>query len=470
MNDIIPFQNARPTRQLQQQSYVLIVAQDGPTRDGLVAGANMAGHDVTVTGDLDEAVRRLSQTGIDVCLVDLDKAGDGVQAFCQTSTSWRHSTSLLGVASLELIASAGFKFPPEFELIPKPYSPERLRFRLSESTARHRLLKENVRLRQRFIQRLHDELVGHSEAIETLRRRIQAAAESDDPVLVLGEPGTGTTLVARAVHLSSGRSDGRLTTVDCRLQTTACLEQALFGHEASHLITGPARLDQAAGGTLVIDNIDAASLPLQKKLADFFTTPVAPGRDRWRDRIVAVSHSELQRRVEEGLFHAGLFDSLRQHTVTVPPLRERREDIVPLAEHLLHRLAAQEGQAGMCLAPDAQHLLTAFHWPGNVSQLWNVIHRAGLLERGETLTAEMLRPWIEDETTGDRGIACGLTLREMERKLIETTFNRCHGNRERTAQALKIGLRTLSGKLREYGYPPRGGPGSNLRTTQRKAA
>ncbi|MCH8129692.1 MAG: hypothetical protein IIC70_07325 [Acidobacteria bacterium] len=174
--------------------------------------------------------------------------------------------------------------------------------------------------------------------------------------------------------------------------------------------------------------------------------------------------------MEAGLFHAGLFDFLRQQTVTVPPLRERREDIVLLAEHLLHRLAAQEGQTEMCLALDAQHLLTAFDWPGNVSQLENVIHSAGLLERGETLTAGMLRSWIEDDTASERGTAYGLTLREMERKLIETTFNRCHGNRERTAQTLKIGLRTLSGKLREYGYPPRGGPGSNLRATQRKAA
>ena len=130
MNDIIPFQNAHATRQLQPQSLVLIVADDGPTRDGLVAGANMAGHDVAVTDDFDEAVLRLSQTGFDVCLVDLDKTGDGVQVFCQTCANWRHSTSLLGVASLELLASTGFKIPPEIELIPKPYSPERLRFRI----------------------------------------------------------------------------------------------------------------------------------------------------------------------------------------------------------------------------------------------------------------------------------------------------------------------------------------------------
>jgi len=248
MNDIIPFQNAHAARQLQPQSHVLIVAEDGPTRDGLVAGADMAGHDVAVTDDFDEAIRRLSQTGIDVCLVDLDQTGDGAEAFCQTSANWRHSTSLLGVASVELLASTGFKIPPEIELIPKPYSPERLRFRLLESTSRHRLLKENVRLRKRFMQHLHDELVGHSEAVEMLRRRIQAAAECDDAVLVLGEPGTGTTLVARAVHLSSGRSGGRLTTVDCRLQSTACLEQVLVGDESPHLITRQGRLDRAAGG------------------------------------------------------------------------------------------------------------------------------------------------------------------------------------------------------------------------------
>ena len=470
MNDIISFRNARPTSRRQPQSCVLVVAEDGPTRDALVAGATMAGLDVAVTGVLDEAIRRISQTGIDICLIDLDNAGNGAETFFQNAGSWRYSTSLLAVVSPELLTSPGFKVPHEIELIPKPYSPERLRFRLSESTVRQRLLQENDFLRQRLIQHLHDDFVGDSEAVETLRRRIQTAAESGDTVLVLGEPGSGTTSVARALHLASSRSGGHLRTVDCRLQATARLEQVLFAYEASHPITGHGRLDRAAGGTLVIDNIDAASLPLQKKLADRFNSPDASGQDRFRDRIVAVSHSELHRRMEQGLFHSGLFDFLRQHTVTVPPLRERREDIILLAEHLLHRLAAQEGQAGMCLALDAQHLLTAFHWPGNVTQLENVIHRGMLLESGETLTADMLRPWIQDGTTGDSEIPCGLTLREMERKLIETTFGRCHGNRERTAQALRIGLRTLSGKLREYGYPPRGGPGSNLNTAQRKAA
>jgi DNA-binding NtrC family response regulator len=144
----------------------------------------------------------------------------------------------------------------------------------------------------------------------------------------------------------------------------------------------------------------------------------------------------------------------------LPPLRERREDIAALAEHFLAEFAAREGRPIKQVTVEALERLKAYHWPGNVRELENVIGRCCALEHGGLLTAAMIMPWLEEAR--DAGSDdMGLSLREMERKLIEATFTRFHGNRELTARALKIGLRTLSGKLREYGYPPRGGPGSN---------
>ena len=141
-------------------------------------------------------------------------------------------------------------------------------------------------------------------------------------------------------------------------------------------------------------------------------------------------------------------------------------------EHFIGEISLKEGRPPRSVSTEALQLLENHPWPGNVRELQNVIERACTIEVGGAIGAESIRPWLQNESGEDNVEGVGMTLREMERKLIESTFARCNGNRERTAQILKIGLRTLSGKLREYGYPPRGGPGSNLKihTAERKAA
>lgn len=164
--------------------------------------------------------------------------------------------------------------------------------------------------------------------------------------------------------------------------------------------------------------------------------------------------------MKEGKFRADLLEILSGHVVKVPALRNRIEDISVLAEHFLAEYAVREGKQTLRLTPEALDLLKQHQWPGNIRELNNVLERCCAIETGTELHADTLATWIE-KPAEDEAEESGLTLREMERKLIEATFNRFGGNREMTAKALKIGLRTLSGKLREYGYPPRGGPGSN---------
>ena len=158
-----------------------------------------------------------------------------------------------------------------------------------------------------------------------------------------------------------------------------------------------------------------------------------------------------------------------------PPLRVRHNDIPLLVEHFIGEISLKEGRPPREVSTDALQLLETHTWPGNVRELQNIIERACTIEVGGSITADSIRSWLQNECDEDANVeSVGMTLREMERKLIESTFARCNGNRERTAQILKIGLRTLSGKLREYGYPPRGGPGSNLKihapSVERRAA
>ena len=135
-----------------------------------------------------------------------------------------------------------------------------------------------------------------------------------------------------------------------------------------------------------------------------------------------------------------------------------------MTEYFLRRVAGREGKPSRSIMIEALHVLQNYEWPGNVRELENLIERACALDWGAKLTAAMIEPWMSKESQNDDSDALpGMTLAEMERKLIEATFNRFAGNREKTAKALQIGIRTLSGKLREYGYPPRGGPGSNIK-------
>lgn len=178
---------------------------------------------------------------------------------------------------------------------------------------------------------------------------------------------------------------------------------------------------------------------------------------------MASTHVDLAVKAQEGRFPVSLYECLTACCIHVPPLRERLQDIGLLTERVLNHLAVVDGKPVKRLSVEALKTLRTHDWPGNLRELENVVERSCSLDESPMLTAEMIGPWIARSIEADSQEPSGLSLREMERKLIETTFTRCQGNREQTARLLKIGIRTLSGKLREYGYPPRGGPGSNRR-------
>jgi DNA-binding NtrC family response regulator len=260
--------------------------------------------------------------------------------------------------------------------------------------------------------------------------------------------------------------------LDCRVHSAESLERELLGEPSFPTdSTGSAavgRLSSGAGGTLLLKNIELLPQAAQKKLAGIlgrkaFPCPVT-GKTRPLDvRVMASTHVDLAIEAQEGRFPVGLYECLTACSIRVPALRERLQDVGLLTEHILNHLAVVEGKPVKRLSVEALKTLRSHDWPGNLRELENVIERACSLDETPLLTAEMVGPWIARSLPADPQESSGLSLREMERKLIETTFARCQGNREQTARLLKIGIRTLSGKLREYGYPPRGGPGSNRR-------
>jgi DNA-binding NtrC family response regulator len=297
-------------------------------------------------------------------------------------------------------------------------------------------------------------------------------------VLIQGEAGCGAAEIAQTLHLLSTRSQRPCVRIECSVLSADCLLRELGGQNStlprSSFGAGPGRLRAAEGGTLVLADVDAVALTVQRRLAELLhnSHPARHGglSEAAREpRLVATTHADLHALVRSGAFDPELFSQLAQTVLSAVPLRERKEDIASLTEQMLAEIAIREGRPRKRLTVEALEVLEQHAWPGNLHELRNVIDRSCALDTSEWLTGDMIRPWIAD-TKFDGPVNSGLTLKDMERKLIETTFARCGGNRERTAQSLQIGVRTLSGKLREYGYPPRGAPGSNLNTLERKAA
>ena len=314
------------------------------------------------------------------------------------------------------------------------------------------------------------EVLGGSPRMEKLFETIDSAAACDTPVLICGEPGTGTSLLANAIHDAGSRSAQPFVRVHSRSLTLEQLNDLLcVDVPDSEVATLP--LDtptRPAGGTLFLDDFDEFPVALQKPLCRFVARQQelcdgSQGRHRSIVRIIAATHQNFDLPTRQTLGLEILVRGLNAERLLVPPVRERSEDIAPLAEQFFIRWALQEDQPRPRLTRNALECLKAHFWSGNLRELYTVLRNTAIIAKGNDITADMLQPWLAKPETPDGTEVPRMTLADMERQLIETTFTRCGGNREKTASSLDIGLRTLSGKLREYGYPPRGGPGSNLR-------
>jgi DNA-binding NtrC family response regulator len=447
---------------------ILIVTSDAGLSSRLAGDVQALGLPCRVVSTVDAAVQSLQQCLSEVCLIGLLPPGNtsGQLAGQINQRGWPTQCATIGQ-----IDAPGQQW---LEVLPLDASREYLGLMLAALSQQCRILAENRRLRKQLANRNLRDLVGQSSAMQTLRQQIQQAAEQSGGVLLRGEPGTGADVVAQAIHDASRRAHRPFIKLDCSVLSADSMEQELVGAATPAGVT-TGRLAAADGGTLMFDQVQCLALPIQRKLLTMlreqrFEHPVTGERIRFDVRIIFSTPSDLSELAERGLFRPELLAEGCQTLIHLPSLRSRVDDIGLLAEHFLRKIAAREGRPVRSITVEALHLLQQHDWPGNVRELENVLERACSLDWGTRLTAGMLQPWLaQTEADNDCEVPGGLTLSEMERKLIEATFVRFNGNREKTAKALQIGIRTLSGKLREYGYPPRGGPGSNLQPWPRPA-
>jgi two-component system, NtrC family, response regulator AtoC len=313
------------------------------------------------------------------------------------------------------------------------------------------------------------EMIGQGPAMREVFKAIGRAAATDEPVLIAGESGTGKELVASALHQHSRRAGGPFVRVNCGALPEGLIESELFGHERGAFTgadrTRPGRFERAAGGTIFLDEIGELPAMAQAKLLRVlqqreFERVGGTETLKTDARVVSATHRDLPREVAAGRFREDLYYRLNVIRIAIPPLRDRPEDVGPLAEHILRRLERKYGWAGLSLSPEALQVIRSSPWPGNVRQLENALARAAIAARGRAILPDHL----DGDEPGDSHLPAagdpieGLPLRallaEVERRAIRRALLACDGNRTRTAERLGISRRQLFDKIREYDLAP----------------
>lgn len=297
---------------------------------------------------------------------------------------------------------------------------------------------------------------AHMQHIVKIIRKV---APTQAPVFIQGESGCGKEVLAREIHRLSKRASHPYVGINLAAIPETLLESELFGYEKGAFTGAYAaragKFEMAHEGTILLDEITEINLGLQTKLLRVL-------QERQIDRVggkepvscdfrvIATTNRDIEEEVREGRFRQDLFFRLNVIPVKIPPLRNRREDILPLAEHFIAKISAREQMAEKTLSDEAKAALLSHPWPGNVRELENVIERALILSDGSTLAGEDLMIGIEGFHTAETHVQSGTTIHEMERRLILSTLDDVSGNRTRAAELLGISIRTLRNKLNEY--------------------
>jgi DNA-binding NtrC family response regulator len=449
---------------------VLVVDDHRPARESVADVLRHAGHQVDCVSSAVEGLQFLETKSVDIVITDLQMPGMTGLEFIRELERRRHGAQILMVTAYATVASAVEAMRHgAFDYIEKPFDADRLERLVNRAIGHGRMLDQRPTLPLATGDGETPAMIGSSAQMRNLRASIARTAPTSETILITGESGTGKELVARAVHAGSQRATAPLVSLNCPVLSAHLMESELFGHERGAFTGADAprtgRFELADGGTILLDEITEIDLGLQAKLLRVLQEKsferVGSSKTLKVDvRVIATTNRDLRKEISAGRFREDLFYRLAVIPLAIPPLRERRDDIAELAHHFLLRAADRMHQDPCCLQPGASDLLVSYHWPGNVRELENIITRATVLNNGAAISADELRPWLIDAPGGapqenDERLPIGSSLHDMERQLIQSTLERFDGHRAKTAEALGIGLRTLSGKLKEYGYAPR---------------
>ena len=444
--------------------YRLLIVEDEPLmRSIIVQLARSEGYEVMEAPAAEVALRIFEKEKIDLAILDLNltSGGSGLDLLRKMRELDPEVMGIIVTAYASVESAVEALHQGAYDYITKPFANDHLKKVMRNALEGKALFRENRFLRQELREKYRFEnIIGKSDAIESVFRVMEKVARTDSSVLISGESGTGKELVARAIHFSSDRANNRFLPINCGALPENLLESELFGYKRG-AFTGAARdkvglLKAADKGTILLDEIGELPLALQVKLLRALqereayplgaNDPVA-----FDVRVLCATNRNLETEVKAGRFREELLYRINVININLPPLRERQDDIPLLANHFLRKYEKSLSRTAMRFSKGAMRLLINYAWPGNVRELENAVERAAILAETDVIHSHDLPDKLRSMSPVTASIEnTGLTLEELEREHIKRVLERVEHDKAKAAQVLGIHLSTLYRKVQRY--------------------
>lgn len=420
------------------------------------------GHAVRTFTDPLEAVEMFRPGVWDLVISDIKMPGiDGLEVLQRIKAREADIPVIIITAFATVDMSIQALRKGAYDMLTKPFEPDELLFRVRNALKHNQLLSENEQLRQELAGKFNfDKIIGTSTILQQLLEKVKKVAVRDTSALITGESGTGKELIAQAIHYNSPRKDKPFIAINCGAIPDSVMESELFGHKKGAFTGADADkeglLKAADGGTLFLDEIGNLPLNVQKTLLRFLqeqefrrigdTTPT-----RVDVRLISATNSDLEKEVEKGTFREDLFYRLNVINLHLPPLRQRKADILLLASYLIREQNRKFGTNISGLSAEAQQSATAYNWPGNIRQLKNVIEACMTIETEQQISQATLAQFIdiEEGAAGDDDYNNALARFEID--YLRQLLNAAGGNIEEAATKAGMNMATIYRKMKKYG-------------------
>jgi len=442
---------------------VLVVDDDNLMREFLNETLRRSDYSVDLASTGDEALEKIKSKEYDVILSDIRMPKmSGMELLKAVTENSPQSKVMLMTAYGTIENAVEAMKLGAFDYITKPFSADDIELKTKRAVEYKRLEWENKRLLEEItVKYQFDNIIGKSPQIRKVFEIINSVADSKSSVLITGESGTGKELIAKAVHYNSPRKNQPFVPVNCAVLPENLMESELFGHEKG-AFTGAikqtrGKFELAHQGTLLLDEISEIPPSLQAKLLRVlqereFERVGSSETIQVDVRIISTSNQNLPQLIQKGKFREDLYFRLNVIPINIAPLRERKEDIIPLAEYFLDKYNKENKRDIKGISEKVYQEFMEYHWPGNVRELENYLERAVVTSRGNVLTlSDFPKELLFKSDIDASEFKAGRTVRDAEKELILKTLDACAQNRTKAAKTLGISVRTLRNKLHEYG-------------------
>lgn len=454
-----------------KKNKLLVVDDEHLIRWSLEQNLKKQGYEVVTAGSGEDALRLVREEQPDLVLLDIQLPGiSGIDVLEKIKEHDEDIIVIMVTANSGLENAVSAMRLGAYDYISKPFNLDEMSIVVKKALETSDLKQEVVRLRTETKKNGPPHIIGDSRQITHLMEMLDKVARSEaSTVLVQGESGTGKELVAKWVHYSSNRAEKPFIAINCAAVPATLLESELFGHEKGAFTDAKATkkglFELADGGTVFLDEIGDMEMGMQAKLLRFLEDRsfrrIGGSRVFTVDvRIISATNKDLQKSIEEKTFRNDLYYRLQVIPVFLPALRERKEDVIPLANHFIQLYNRDFNKKVQGIAPSAERMMTDYGWPGNVRELKNVIERAIILGNDDTLLLEHLPLEIVSKVSTNAGEATtsfrlppeGIDIEEVEKELIRQALEITEWNQSKAAKKLNLGIDAFRYRMKKFGY------------------